>query len=614
VENVTVVVPYWNGEETIERLLDGLSGEGRVLVVVDEDSAPPPSPLPGNVEVMRLGRRGYFSGAVNAGIDACGTDVLVLNQDAWFESDGWRALIERNRERYAVVGDGVMGHPAWPSGYVQGTFMFVRRDALDAVGKFNERDYPLWGATAEWQLRACRRGYKALPVANVPGLMHEPRGSRQYGDAIAEAMHREPNKRWHFTNTPPAISVIVPCYNYGRYLPEAMESLMTQTFQSFEAVIVDDASTDGSLRVAQAMADDFKAVRVVHNRANLGTAAAINAGVRRSFGRFVTVLSADDKYMPDRLERMYRAALANPHSVICDDVVWWTGDGQQERKYMGWREKGEGGPRHYDFDVLLQRNHMHAGVMYTRRAWVEAGGYPEIMRDGREDWAFNVALGRVGYCGVLLDYAGYVVRRQGQNRTLRNTTPAHHAEFLKRIKRLFPDVYRGDCPMCCGKRGKVTPQKKAHPPGPKPAALPVPGNDGDVLLVYVGRNVGNQMFYGAATGRAYKFGRASRYAARFVDQADVKQLMETKQFKRGRIAPHVAPVAKAVAQPVKLVEPDEALPFDEPPEPEAVEPIEATDSARRYAEEHSIDLGEIEKSGRITYRDVEAYAKRIGLA
>lgn len=595
-----------------------------MLVVVDKDSAPPPSTLPGKPELLYLDKRRYFSGAVNAGLAVCDTDVLVLNQDVWFDGDGWQAMIETNRQKYAMIGDGVMGHPAWPSGYVQGTFMFLRRDAIEAVGKFNERDYPLWGSTAEWQVRACRKGYKALPVANVPGLVHKQRGNRQYGDAIALAMKQEPEKRYHFTMTPPAVSVIVPCYNYGRYLKEAIESLMAQTFQSFEVVIVDDASTDNSWKIAQGLADDFKAIRAIRNRANLGTAATINAGIRKSFGRFITVLSADDKYLPDRLERMYRAALANPHRVICDDVIWWT-DAGQVRKYMGWRE-GKEGPRRYDFDVILERNHMHAGILYSRRAWTEAGGYPEIMRDGREDWAFNVALGRVGYCGVLMDYAGYIVRRQGQNRTLRNTTPAHHQQFLQRLRHLFPDVYKGEYPMgCCGKRGRA-PKKKIQVPPNRPKPLSIPGDVNGTLLEYIGRNVGNVTWYGAETGKPYKFGRNPAHITGFVNPKDAKQLLGTKQFRLGRIAPHATPALPPtpVATPVPAITPtvkaeieytEETLPLDDAaPELEGPTEIDATDSAIRYAQEHSIDLSEIEKVGRITYRDVKAYAESVGLA
>src|SRR6185503_20549111 len=105
----------------------------------------------------------------------------------------------------------------WPKGYVQGTFMFMRRDALEKIGGLNAVDYPLWGATAEWQLRACRAGFEALPLDSIPGFEHA-RGQAPYGSSIKATLEAEPAKRATFIRTPPEISVIIPSYNYGRYL------------------------------------------------------------------------------------------------------------------------------------------------------------------------------------------------------------------------------------------------------------------------------------------------------------------------------------------------------------------------------------------------------------
>ncbi|NIV40114.1 MAG: hypothetical protein GWN58_65135, partial [Anaerolineae bacterium] len=75
------------------------------------------------------------------------TDVLVLNQDLWFTSDAWLPRLLALRADYGLIGDGVLKHPAWPKGYVQGTFMFLRRDAIRDVGLMDAQEYPLWGAT-----------------------------------------------------------------------------------------------------------------------------------------------------------------------------------------------------------------------------------------------------------------------------------------------------------------------------------------------------------------------------------------------------------------------------------------------------------------------------------
>lgn len=168
--SLTVVVPYRNGGATLGRLLDSLPG-GLPVVVVDDNSAEPLQLDREGATVIRHETQRYFAGAVNTGIQASAGDVLVMNQDAWLEGGAALDFVASAQEQgYAIAGDGVMGHPAWPMGYVQGTFMYMSRSAIERVGLLNERDYPLWGGTAEWQLRACRAGFKALPVASVPGF------------------------------------------------------------------------------------------------------------------------------------------------------------------------------------------------------------------------------------------------------------------------------------------------------------------------------------------------------------------------------------------------------------------------------------------------------------
>ncbi|NLD74911.1 MAG: glycosyltransferase, partial [Chloroflexi bacterium] len=192
-DNLTVVVPYRDNRRALEGLLDTLP-EGLPLVVVDDCStvAPPVTALEArpSTRLIRLEERGYFSGAVNAGIAACETDVLVLNQDVRLVGGEWWAELEELRGEFACIGDGVMDHPAHPNGYVQGTCMFLRRDALEAVGLFDAVHWPLWGATAEWQLRACRRGFRAMPIEGCDWFTHSRRGA--YGSSIRRLLEQEP--------------------------------------------------------------------------------------------------------------------------------------------------------------------------------------------------------------------------------------------------------------------------------------------------------------------------------------------------------------------------------------------------------------------------------------
>jgi glycosyltransferase involved in cell wall biosynthesis len=566
--DLTVVIPFWNGSRTIAGTISSLPSNIPIIVVKDAGGDDPPEMNFDNVQIIRLEKRGYFSGAVNVGVDSCKTDALILNQDVRITGMGWLNLIEENRAKYATIGDGVMNHPAWPNGYVQGTFMFIRRDAWDKIGKFNERDYPLWGSTCEWQLRACRAGYKALPT-KIPGLQH--RHSERFGNAITKALKQEREKAHWFIRTPPMISVIVPCYNYGRYLGDAINSLVggptclgemeSQKFQGFEVIIVDDASTDDTARIAQSLADPWQGIHYLKLEENRGTAGAINAGIEASHGKLITILSADDMAEKNHLEEMCRASEKNPHSVIYTDLTVFR-DGK--------RVQGFKLPE-YDFEELLYRNQMSAAIMFPRRAWEELGGYPEAMRYGREDWAFNVGLGANGWCGVHISEPTYLYRREKHSRSFRTGNVHRHESeqrendlekarqwkqfYERQLIALYPNLYGGERPMgCCGGRGSRRGRQTAASTTAVVKELSMPGQDGMALLEYVGGNAGKMTFWGPETNTRYVFGGSKKVG--YVDTADVAGMVGMRDSRRpvfqaiGRdVMPEPTPEMVEVAQP-----------------------------------------------------------------
>jgi GT2 family glycosyltransferase len=184
VDNLTLVIPYRDEVAALTNLLGTLANVGLPVIVVDDVSDVLPRGT-GREKIIRLKQRGYFSGAVNAGIAACSTDVLVLNQDTAIGGVEWLKELEEQRREYAIIGTGVLNHPAWPEGYVQGVAMFLRRDAIRKVGLLDAARWPLWGATAEWQLRACRAGFKALPLAECHWVSHSRKG--KYPDGAGDS-------------------------------------------------------------------------------------------------------------------------------------------------------------------------------------------------------------------------------------------------------------------------------------------------------------------------------------------------------------------------------------------------------------------------------------------
>src|SRR5687767_5351505 len=102
-------------------------------------------------------------------------------------------------------------------------------------------------------------------------------------------------------NTSPRVSVVLTCYNYARYLPEAVESVLSQTVDDFELIIVNDGSTDRTAEVAGRFLTDAR-VRYIYQE-NGGQAKAKNRGIREARGAFIAFLDADDVWSGDKLER-----------------------------------------------------------------------------------------------------------------------------------------------------------------------------------------------------------------------------------------------------------------------------------------------------------------------
>ncbi len=108
-----------------------------------------------------------------------------------------------------------------------------------------------------------------------------------------------------------AISVIIPYFNRRHTIRTAINSVLQQTFQDFEVIVVDDASTDDVNGALAPYADDAR-IRLIRKAANQGPGAARNTGIAAAQGRFVAFLDSDDRWLPKKLERQVEAVLAEP--------------------------------------------------------------------------------------------------------------------------------------------------------------------------------------------------------------------------------------------------------------------------------------------------------------
>ena len=99
------------------------------------------------------------------------------------------------------------------------------------------------------------------------------------------------------------VSVIMPCHNGGKYLRLAVESVLAQTYAGWELLIIDDASTDGSVAVAEEYCSQDSRIQLIQTPASTGKPATPrNVGIKAATGRYIAFLDCDDMWLPQKLE------------------------------------------------------------------------------------------------------------------------------------------------------------------------------------------------------------------------------------------------------------------------------------------------------------------------
>ena len=196
------------------------------------------------------------------------------------------------------------------------------------------------------------------------------------------------------TQIRPAVSIVVPCFNGGRFLDGLMTSLARQTFHDFEIIIVDDGSTDDETPRKLAVLRDQ--ARVIHQD-NRGPSAARNTGARAARADILFMLDCDDTIEASFLAEtvpLLRAAPADVGMVFTHLRLIGAESGVVSRYFNR-------------FDLLFT-NTLSSGLILRKEAWRAVGGYDESMRDGYEDWDFSLRLASAGYRGIEIPKPLYV--------------------------------------------------------------------------------------------------------------------------------------------------------------------------------------------------------------
>lgn len=125
------------------------------------------------------------------------------------------------------------------------------------------------------------------------------------------------------TKKNPLVSVIIPTYNRGWIIKEAIDSVRAQDFEDFELIVVDDGSTDNTPEVL----DAYRGTINVFRQKNKGVSAARNRGISEASGRFIAFLDSDDLWLPQKLSRQVEFFNTTPDALICQTEEVWIRSG-----------------------------------------------------------------------------------------------------------------------------------------------------------------------------------------------------------------------------------------------------------------------------------------------
>lgn len=241
-----------------------------------------------------------------------------------------------------------------------------------------------------------RNRYPDVAAADIPPFLHyvrsggeEKREAQNYVDAVA------PHYR-------PLVSVIVPSYNHARFLPQRMSSILRQGYDNLEIILLDDASTDGSVAILQAIAATADVPVALHvNETNSGNVfAQWRNGIERARGELILVCESDDFCAPDLLERLVPHFADRSVSLAFGRIQLTEADGSHRHGLDRYREEAE--PGIWDAPTKRPAAEWFAGALGVSNVIANVGGC--LFRNVRLPDAVWQAASAMHVCGDLFLY------------------------------------------------------------------------------------------------------------------------------------------------------------------------------------------------------------------
>jgi glycosyltransferase involved in cell wall biosynthesis len=259
-------------------------------------------------------------------------------------------------------------------------------------------------------------------------IQMRPHGSSTNGAAVASPLRL----RTRPTRERALVSVVVPCFNHGRYLPATLRAIQDQRYEPIEVLVVDDASTDPETRqILDELANGGNGVRVLRMPRNGGPAAARNAAIERCKGRYILPVDADNLLLPDAISTM-----VNQLQTAGEHVGYI----YPSLQYFGTRDDFFQAPA-FNLYALLRGNYADTCSLLDREIFDAGIRYGDI-RLGHEDWDFVLNLAARGVYGEPARAPTLLYRKWGFTRS--DTVEYAHAAFHETVRDDHPELFADD--------------------------------------------------------------------------------------------------------------------------------------------------------------------------
>lgn len=201
----------------------------------------------------------------------------------------------------------------------------------------------------------------------------------------------------------PAISIVVPCYNYGHYLPDTLHGIISQDFSDWECIVVDDGSTDGTKDAAEGLIRADGRIRYIYQQ-NAGLSAARNAGLAAARGAYIQFLDADDSIAAQKLSKQHAYLQAHPEAdLVYGNALYFTESIENLARFREGVSHVAIQPRQSAcgndlLRLLCRDNIMEVSCPLVRSTLVRRVGLFDTAYHSFEDWQYWVRCALAGAC------------------------------------------------------------------------------------------------------------------------------------------------------------------------------------------------------------------------